>query len=294
MKPDCNLSNTSEWEEIPKEFKSTIVVDRLKDKSMSLLFQPSREFDNVTYDIWPDMDDYGAKMNLYHPISMYTNVFKKSTMSVAREDSRRLNLIQYDEAEMDMMFETPHDEVILDGFNSFYDVSDDHIEYAKLLRSLNKLPENFDGFVYRGAAIKDSHLERLKKLKTGSLVQNDSIISTSQDPVKAAEFLYNPHLGAERSPAYLYVKASGHDISKISKYGEEKEVILNEDKVFQLMKVTEDGDGITHIILEEVPTEVASTMVDNGAEVNKKVLSFIGIISIGGVVSRSLDEENKD
>lgn len=122
---------------------------------------------------------------------------------------------------------------------SRYDQTKDKINQTNkmAIAALNSMPD-FNGTVYRGANLPQSIIDQYKP---GEMIQEKGFVSTSQTK-KAA---YN---GNTR---FIIASKTGTDISKISAYEKEKEVVMKPNTAFKVLKKKARG-GITTIYLEEI------------------------------------------
>lgn len=169
-----------------------------------------------------------------------------------------------------------------------------HYGIDHMLKNLNKLHPNFRGFVYRGGRFTLTQIDKLTTLEEGDIIYNDSILSASWDPYVSAGFIKDfgyHHSNTSREPkypAFIYIKTKGYDISEVSNYPDEKEILVDADTYYQFMDVT-NRDGIAHVVLEEVDKEVINSMQSINPEfkIHKDILTFVGLSAAGGVVSKS-------
>lgn len=113
--------------------------------------------------------------------------------------------------------------------------------------------KTFCGTVYRGLTIEKSEIS--ETFKVGRIYRDRGFMSCSKDPVRASKFSC---LGVplsrteERSITLVIESKSGKDISKFSKYPEEREVLFPPMTGFQVVSIEVDGWERYTIVLKEI------------------------------------------
>lgn len=127
---------------------------------------------------------------------------------------------------------------------------------------LDNAEQNFKGTVYRGSRLESTQLDELKAVMAkGSIITNKAPMSTSVDPKVAVEFSRGSPLQGKKHAIFTF-KTTGHDIKKYSTVVEEDEVLLANNKYFQVIEMFET-DMQVHVLMEEVPAEVVKVMKES-------------------------------
>ncbi len=144
---------------------------------------------------------------------------------------------------------------------------------------LDNTPENFSGVSYRGSRLTAGQVVDLRKsLKNGDVIRSTLPISSSTDAGTAVEF-GKGSIRRKRKDAMFTFKGSGHDIKGHSTMGEEDEVLINSDKIYELVNVVET-DMQVQILLKEITKDAVGSR-----DINNRILSVLGIGTMIGAAS---------
>lgn len=112
---------------------------------------------------------------------------------------------------------------------------------------------NFSGTVYRGLTLEKSEIS--ETFKVGRIYRDRGFMSCSKCEVRASKFscLGVPLSRTEERSIILVIESkSGKDISKFSKYPEEREVLFPPMTGFEVVSIEVDGWEEYTIVLKEI------------------------------------------
>jgi hypothetical protein len=122
-------------------------------------------------------------------------------------------------------------------------VEQDAARLAAAIRGLKKLPVH-QGEVFRGTSMR---AEDLARYRVGAVIVQPSFVSASTSRAVAEHFR-----ASNNGNVLMQVTSSnGRDISGISTYGNEREVLFNYAARFEVVSVSQ-VDTIVHIVAREV------------------------------------------
>jgi hypothetical protein len=143
---------------------------------------------------------------------------------------------------------------------------------SKIIKFVTEAPENFSGGVYRGTRLDAEQQRVLSKLTDNDVLSNASILSTSVDRTKAADFANGETLSGKK-PTMLTIVGTGHDLAGRSNSGE-AEVLMKPGKFFTIVdKVVTDTQ--VHIALKEITAAEAK-----GKKINKSILALPAAVAL--------------
>ena len=122
-------------------------------------------------------------------------------------------------------------------------------QYDLVVSGLRKLPEH-SGPTYRGADLSPDQLLKYKQaFQGGERISDSGFISTTQSSSRLNNYI---NTDPSKIPVKMEVRGrSGRDISSISNYPQEQEVLFMPGTKFKVIEYTETPDGVS-LILEEI------------------------------------------
>lgn len=171
-------------------------------------------------------------------------------------------------------------------------ISPEGQELYKDMEKLFSVKGHFKGEVYRGNSVPYGTIEMLEE---GMMLRNSAPLSSTTNSQVAEDFARND-LGTRDTiknfdEPVLYTinteHAPGHKISPWSSHGDEREVLLPPNSLFQIQSIETGADGITRVDLTtnfndpELLAVVKNSMPD--APINNKILGYTALAVVLGV-----------
>ena len=294
---DCDLDTqvrevTDDWRvdtRISKtmELHDSITYEKLgslKQKYSDELAKAKKEFEAA------DKYDFKAASNY--------QVAKKQSLPTLNNNFEPLFIKQTPNSKLDVnedysKFQSEIEDYTGTGYTELAAARKGEVE-LDIQKFLDDQPENIDGNFYRGSRIDEKQFAAVKNsMATGSLLGTKVPISSSKDFEVATNFVKGDLMKGRRD-LIVYFKSKGHNIQRFSGLSGEQEVLLNSNKIFQVLSY-KDTKLQVHIMLEEVRPEIFKLMQEAGTnlKVDKSVLGIAGIgLGLGASATNKDDKSN--
>ncbi|MCK9154646.1 MAG: ADP-ribosyltransferase domain-containing protein [Paludibacteraceae bacterium] len=222
------------------------IIDKLSKRRNSLLnFAKEKAIELVQENVLKRKEKYIVGPGMVKEPAVMSNKERNAIYEYTGVDYQKINKYLRGETTEDSVF-SPE----LKGKSSL------------LVHALRKLPA-FKGTVYRGTELDDPSILTIMTMKPGDLIYMKSFTSSSISKDKAKGFSADVLFEIETT--------TGRDVSHISEYPTEEEVILSPDTRYEITEISYQDQMINVKLKELLPTEHKKKMpinIRNKREIN--------------------------